>query len=341
MSESLAPVGLINGLTYSVPIDGVIRMGYVLKRQDRRLPAKDDQFTITRKFKDASGSWAPHPLDALLREEHGEDVGNGEKKLRRIPVRIAFDTPSLSISEQFAAFSAEGRPHCVGNGCKAKRRDLATGAVSEVDCPGPDGCEYGQANRCDAFVRLLVQIDHPDAAGGNFILRSGSINAVTDCRTVLESLATMYGGLSGLAMWLTLEAKSSTLSRQSVFWYASLRPRFADLYEGARLVQSRRQREADAGMNRAAYEAMLTALRNNGAFGETAEDATQMEDLLVARFSEDTDDGVRSIKIAARTQGDVAGLTASLTERLTTQAQAARAIPAFGGTDSADKPDGH
>jgi hypothetical protein len=330
MSESLTPAGLISGLTYSVPVDGVIRMGYVVKRQDRRLPAKDDQFTITRKFKDASGAWVPHSLDDALRTEFGETEGNGEKKLRRIPVRIAFDNPSLSISEQFAAFNTDGRPMCVGNGCKAKRRDGATGAVVEVDCPGPDGCDYGHANRCDAFVRLLVQIDHPDAAGCHFILRSGSINAVTDCRTVLESLATMFGGLSGLPMWLTLEAKSSTLSRQSTFWYASLRPRFGDLFEGAKLIQSRRQLEAEARMNRAGYEGMLMVLRNNGAFGETGEDAAQMEDLLIARFTEDTEEGQHSVKIAARAGTEVAGLAASLTERLTKQAQAAKAGGAAG-----------
>ena len=60
MTEITTPSGLINGLTYSVPLDGVIRMGFAVKRGDgKRLPQKDDQFTITRKFKDASGSWAP------------------------------------------------------------------------------------------------------------------------------------------------------------------------------------------------------------------------------------------------------------------------------------------
>lgn len=337
MPESTFPIGLIKGLTYSVPVDGAIRMGHLVQREDRRLPAKDDQFTITRKFKDASGNWAPHPLDDALREQYGEDDASGGKKLRRIPLRIAFDTPSLSISEQFCAFNADGRPLCVGDGCKARRRDLATGKVAEADCRGPDGCEYGQANRCDAFVRLLVQIDHRDAAGCHFILRSSSINAVTDCRTVLESLAAMFGGLAGLPMWLTLEAKSSTLSGQSTFWHASLRPRFGELCEGARLVQSRRQLESEAGINRPGYEAMLLALRNNGAFAETGEDAAQMEDLLTARFGEDTDDGRHSVRMTARAGKEISGVAASLSERLSRQAYAAKTpATADGGVTAGD-----
>lgn len=333
MPDALTPASLIHGLTYTIPADGVIRTGRLVVRDGRRLPAQDDQFTITRKFQDASGAWAPHPLDGALREQFGEDDGGG-KRLLRIPVRIAFDTPGLSISEQFCAFNADGRPQCVGNGCKGRRCDPATGQAAELDCPGPDGCEYGQAHRCGAFMRLLVQIDHPDAAGCHFILRSGSINAVTDCRTMLEGLGTLFGGLSGLPMWLTLEAKSSRLSGQAIFWHASLRPRFGDLCAGAKLIQSRRQLEAEAGMNRVGYEAMLLALRNNGAFGESGEDAAQMEDLLVARFGEPAGDDRRPVRMAAGAGQEVAGVAANLTDRLTKQAQAATALAVAGHGDA-------
>jgi hypothetical protein len=315
------PVGLLGGLTYSVPIDGVVRMGRAVERGGKRLPQKDDQFTITRKFK-LGGNWVAHPVDAKLRDQYGEDDGNGQKKLRRIPVRIAFDTPGLSMSEQFAVFSVEGRPVCVGNGCKGKRRDV-NGTMAEVECPGPDGCEFGQQYRCDALVRLLVQIDDPVADGGHFILRSGSINAVTDCRTVLESLAKVFGGtLAGVPMWLTLEAKSSSLSRQTVFWYASLRPRFPSLIEGAKLIRKLRQEEVDAGIDRASYEAMLLALRNNGTFAETSEDSEQFEDLLVARFSDEGDDGRRQVEIAGPRDSTALSTTmANLGQRLTEQSQ--------------------
>lgn len=333
-NEVSIPVGLLGGLTYSVPVDGVIRMGGVVERSGRRLPKKDDEFTITRKFKNG-GNWAPHPVDAALREAHGEEDGNGQKKLRRIPVLIAFDTPSLSMSEQFAVFSDKGRPVCVGNGCKGKRRDISTdengvahaGAVVDVDCQGPDACQFGQDYRCDALLRLLVQIDHEEAEGGHFILRSGSINAVTDCRTVLESMAKLFGGrLAGLPMWLTLEAKSSSQSHQTVFWYASLRPRFRSLVDGAGLIQKVRTAETEAKMDRDAYEQMLVALRNNGAFAETSEDSAQFEDLLVARFTDEGEDGPREVRIAARAEaGKLDAVMTNLSERLQTQSQGAKA----------------
>lgn len=316
-----APTGLLNGLTYSVPIDGVIRMGRVVVRGDRRLPAKDDEFTVTRKHKDDTGAWARHALDQVLREKYGEVQPDGTKKLRRIPVKVGFDLPNLSITEQFAVFSREGRPVCVGNGCTGKRRDPASGNVGEVNCPGPDACPFGRENRCDAFVRLMVQVEEADLGVCNLILRSGSINAVTDCRTVLESLSKLYGGIAELPMWLTLEAKSSSLSRQSTFWYASLRPAFASLQEGARLIKGRREADQAVGMDRGAYEAMLVTLRNNGSFAETGEDSDQIEDLIVARFSDEGEDGAHTVNVGLR--GAAAGPdVVSLTNRLMSQAQA-------------------
>jgi hypothetical protein len=278
MSDSIIPAGLLRSLSYSIPIDGVIRTGSIVLRGGKRLPQQDDEFTITTKYNE-DGAWVPHLIDEALREHHAQGA---EGKLRRIPIVIAFDMPELTINEQFAAFTRQGRPLCVGDGCSARRRE--NGHVAPVDCAGPDDCAFGAQNRCDAFFRLIVQIDHPQAQGQHFILRSGSINAVSDCRTTLESLKHLYGGLAGLPMWLTLEAKSSAMSNQSVFWHASLRPRLP-LIESARVLKEFQNVERQAGLNRTAFEQVLLALRANGAFADPGDNGDQIEDLILGRFA--------------------------------------------------------
>lgn len=305
MSATNLSANLLAGLAYTFPIEGAIRMGFVVERNGKRLPQKDDQFSVTMKYKSGNG-WVPHPLDAKLRAEFGEDVGDdegpGSKKLRKIPVVIAFDNPDLTISEQYAAFTREGRQLCVGNGDSARRRDEAAGTVEDVAC-NPATCSFGYENRCEPFMRTLVQIEGQGHEGSCFIVRTGSHNAVVDVRTTLESCKALFGGLAGLPMWLTLEAKSSTQSRQSTFWYASLRPRLATHRDSAKAIKDFKKAEEDAGLNRQAYEDTLVALRSNGGMGgfnESPDDDAQFEDLVVARFTERSGEGARTIAVGAR-----------------------------------------
>ena len=325
MNANSTATGLLTGLTYTVPIAGVIRTGYIVSRHGKRLPYGDDEFSITLKHKDANGAWATHPLDQSLREAHGVTVEGG-KKLRRIPVVIAFDNPNLSLSEQFAVFNRDGRPMCVGNGCTAKRRDPAIVAVAELPCPGPDGCDYGEQNRCDALARLLLQLDGQEHEGAYFILRTGSINAVTDLRTTLEMMSKLFGGLAGLKMWLTLEAKSSSQSMGTTFWHASLRLRDNTLTSAAQALTASRKAEKDVGINRDEFEAMLLTLRGNGAFSETREDADQFEDLVEARFL-DGASGDHVVRVSAQASKAAAGAGdfTDLTSRLVAQAAAGAA----------------
>lgn len=325
-----SPSGLLNGLTYSVPVAGTIRLGRMVTRNNRRLPEKDDQFTVTLKHKEtATGQWAIHPVNGTLVERYGTPVevdpqgeSKAQAKLRRIPVKIAFDNPNLSLSEQYAVFNRDSRPMCVGNGVTAKRRDINTGMVSETPCAGPDSCPYGVENRCDAIARLIVQIDDESTADEYFILRTGSINAVSDCRTVLESYSKLFGALADLPMWLTFEAKSSSQSMQTTFWYASLKPRFKGMAEGAKLLKARREADAEAGLDRRAYEDSLMALRKNGSFADHAEDTDQFEDLIVGRFVDDSGEDRKIIKISG-TQSGVSASVAEVSNALLAHAQAA------------------
>jgi len=66
MNQSLAPTGLIRGLSYAFPTSGTIRVGHSrpIARQGRvdKEPVKDDEFTLTTKIKDVDGLWQRHSV---------------------------------------------------------------------------------------------------------------------------------------------------------------------------------------------------------------------------------------------------------------------------------------
>lgn len=228
--------GLLHGLTYQTPVIGTIRIGSVEDRDGLALPKADGQFSVYTRYRDDAGEWVEH--DAMNGLATNKDFLVNEK-FRRIPVRIIYDNPNLNLGEQYAAFTKEGRPACVGNGDKAKQAGLS-GDIKEVTCPGPSLCVFGKdsEHRCDAFARALFHIEGQDASEGAFIFRTGSYNSVNDLRVRLQSLYAGFGKkLSGLPMMLTMRLKSTAQSRNKAFFYVSLEPRFASFADGLLISQ--------------------------------------------------------------------------------------------------------
>lgn len=322
---------MLPGLMYGFPIEGVIRNGAV----DGTEPVALDEFILTTKIKNETGEWIRHALDQKLRDEHGVDV-DGTKKLRRIPIVVPFDSTLLTLHEQYAAFTPEGRALCVGDGNKAKRRILLTNGNYNVEtcaCPGSRSCGFGQANRCDLLMRLKVRIDGQSDMDGLFILRSGSINGVTESRAFLEHLRAMLGDrLAGVPLWLTLEPKQSAASNHSVFWHVSLRPRFESLVAEALAMKQRLGAEVEAGLCRETAEKRLLALMGNGAFADDAEDdAAQFQELLSARFVNTGSDGDHVVTVTSSADGlqqltATSGALAAISQRYSAAASEAVAV---------------
>jgi len=62
---------MIQGLMITPPVIGRIAIGKVVERNGKRLPEKDDEFTITTQVQ-SRGQWILHPLDEALRQaQHG------------------------------------------------------------------------------------------------------------------------------------------------------------------------------------------------------------------------------------------------------------------------------
>lgn len=106
---------MIKSLAITPPILGRISIGKIVEKNGKRIPEKDDQFTITSQIQSKDG-WVKHPMNETLRAKAGNN------KLRSIPVRMIFNDPELNIRAEYTLFDRQtGRPVCIGNGETCQR----------------------------------------------------------------------------------------------------------------------------------------------------------------------------------------------------------------------------
>ena len=206
---------MIKGLAITPPILGRISIGKMVEKNGKRLPEKDDQFTITSQIQNKDSGWVKHPLDEQLRAK----VPN--QKLRSIPVRMIFNDPELNLRAEYSLFDRQtGRPVCVGNGETCQR--LTNQGVEQHPCPSPDLCPLAQGSLCKPYGRLYVNLDESDELG-TFIFRTTGFNSI---RTLAARLsyyhAASNGLLSCLPLQLTLRGKSTIQSYRTPVYYVDL-----------------------------------------------------------------------------------------------------------------------
>jgi len=206
---------MIKGLAITPPILGRISIGRIIEKNGKRLPEKDDQFTITSQIQSKDSGWIKHPLDEQLR------VKAPNQKLRSIPVRMIFNDPELNLRAEYSLFDRQtGRPVCVGNGETCQR--LTSQGVEQHSCPSPDLCSIAQGGHCKPYGRLHVNLDESDELG-TFIFRTTGFNSI---RTLTARLsyyhAASNGLLSCLPLQLTLRGNSKTQSYRQPVYYVDL-----------------------------------------------------------------------------------------------------------------------
>ena len=119
---------MLKGLALTPPVVGRIAIGKMVERNSKRLPEKDDEFTVTSQIQSKDG-WIPHPHNESLRKEPGQ-------KLRSIPIRFLFDDPDLNFRVKYTMFDRQsGRPVCVGDGDSCRRATSA--GMQSMPCPTP------------------------------------------------------------------------------------------------------------------------------------------------------------------------------------------------------------
>ncbi|WP_348719753.1 hydrolase or metal-binding protein, partial [uncultured Alcanivorax sp.] len=205
---------MIKGLAITPPVIGRISIGRMVEKNGKRLPEKDDQFTITTQIQTREG-WLPHPLDEALRQE-----GQG-KKLRSIPVTLPFNDPDLNLRAEYTFFERKsGRPLCSGDGESCRRR--TDQGLEQLPCPSPDLCEFGAHDLCKPYGRLYVRIGEEDELGC-FVFRTTGYNSIRTLAARLRYFHAISGGnLATLPLELKLRGKSTTQSHRAPIYYVDL-----------------------------------------------------------------------------------------------------------------------
>lgn len=205
---------MIKGLAITPPVLGRISIGKIVEKNGKRLPEKDDQFTITSQIQNKDG-WVKHPFDEQLRAKAQN------QKLRTIPVRMIFNDPELNLRAEYSLFDRQtGRLICSGNGETCQR--LGQNGIEQHPCPSPDLCPLAQGGLCKPYGRLYVNLDESDELG-SFIFRTTGFNSIRTLAARLRYYHAASGDLlSCLPLQLTLRGKSTMQSYRTPIYYVDL-----------------------------------------------------------------------------------------------------------------------
>ncbi|MGE1082362.1 hydrolase or metal-binding protein [Pseudomonas shirazensis] len=255
---------MLKGLAITPPVLGRISIGKVVEKNGKRLPEKDDQFTITSQVQSRDG-WLLHPLNEELRK--GQDG-----KLRSIPIRLLFNEPDLNFRADYSLFDrTTGRPLCVGNGETCKR--LTKDGIQSLPCPSPDGCSLAQGNACKPYGRLNVVIGEDDPLG-SFVFRTTGFNSIRTLTARLQYFQAISGNrLACLPLELRLRGKSTRQSHGTPIFYVDITVRSGLSMEHALLEANQLDETRQAsGFDQTALDRAARQGFNNGAFEDSEED---------------------------------------------------------------------
>ena len=292
---------MLKGLAITPPVLGRISIGKVIEKNGKRLPEKDDQFTITSQVQGKDG-WLLHPLNDELRQ-------NKDDKLRSIPVRLLFNEPELNFRADYTLFDRQtGRPACVGNGETCKR--LGKDGIESLPCPSPDACPLAKGNACKPYGRMNVVIGDEDALG-SFVFRTTGFNSIRTLIARLQYFRAISGDrLACLPLELRLRGKSTRQSHGTPIFYVDLTLRSGmpveEVLLAARALDEARQA---AGFDQSALDAIARMGLGNGAFEDDGEDSSAIVEELFPVGSPST------------TQPNSTVHTQSLAEKLEAQSQ--------------------
>jgi hypothetical protein len=255
---------MLKGLAITPPVLGRISIGKVIEKNGKRLPEKDDQFTITSQLQSKDG-WLLHPFNDELRQGKND-------KLRSIPVRLLFNEPEMNFRTAYTLFDRQsGRPVCVGNGETCKR--VTHDGMQSLPCPSPDACPLAKGGACKPYGRLNVVIGDEDPLG-SFVFRTTGFNSIRTLAARLHYFQAISGNrLACLPLELRLRGKSTRQSYGTPIFYVDLTVRsgmdMAEALATASEIDSQRQA---IGFNQAALDDAARRGFGNGAFEDSEED---------------------------------------------------------------------
>ena len=270
---------MLKGLAITPPVLGRISIGKVIERNGKRLPEKDDQFTITSQVQGKHG-WLLHPLNDELRKGQ-------EDKLRSIPVRLFFNEPELNIRADYTLFDRQsGRPLCVGNGETCKR--VTQDGMQSLPCPSPDACPLAKGGACKPYGRLNVLIGDDDPLG-SFVFRTTGFNSIRTLAARLHYFQAISGNrLACLPLELRLRGKSTRQSHGTPIFYVDLTVRGGmNMVEALQAANNLDEQRLSTGFDQNALDDAARRGFANGAFEDSEEDrGALIEEFFTAESTE-------------------------------------------------------
>ena len=277
---------MLKGLAITPPVLGRISIGKVVEKNGKRLPEKDDQFTITTQIQ-LRDHWLTHPLDEELRKAQGGKIRS-----------MLFNAPDLNFRAEYCLFDRQtGRPICMGNGETCKRR--GDKGIESLPCPSPDGCPLAKGGACKPYGRLNVAIGDEDSLG-SFVFRTTGFNSIRTLAARLQYLQAISGDrLACLPLELRLRGKSTRQSHGLPIFYVDITVRDGMSMEGA----LQHAREIDdvrhaAGFDQKALDAAAKSGLANGNFEDSEEEG---EAIVEELFPEGPTNAVTSPTTADKT----------------------------------------
>lgn len=305
---------MLKGLALTPPIIGRIAIGKVVEKNGKRLPEKDDEFTLTSQIQGRDG-WINHPLDETLR-------AGATAKLRSIPVRLLFDDPELNFRAHYSLFDRmSGRLLCAGNGQTCRR--MTESGLQSLPCPSPELCEIGREGHCKPYGRLNVRIGDDDELG-SFVFRTTGYNSIRTLAVRLRYFHAVSGGLlSAMPLELRLRGKSTTQSRRAPIYYVDLTVRTGmTLGEVISFAKAHAQERIEFGFDQAGLDDAARACLSEGGFEETSE---EMVSVLEEFFPPENTEPEAEEAVSS---GATAGLADKLRRRAS--AQTGKTFPELG-----------
>ncbi len=283
---------MLKGLALTPPVVGRISIGRVVERNSKKLPKKDDEFTLTTQTQIRDG-WVLHPLDEQLRQAQAQAQpssrkGDAKVKLRQIPIRLLFNDPDLNLRANYCLFDRNtGRPLCVGNGETCRRSTID--GIQSLPCPAPEACELAERG-CRPFGRLNVRIGEEDELG-SFVFRTTGFNSIRTLATRLKYFQAVSGdNLATLPLELRLRGKSTRQSFNEPIFYVDLTVRTGStLTEAISQAKAETQARQEAGFSQAELDKAAREGLAQGAFEESVEEgASVVEEFYPPEDAEDS-----------------------------------------------------
>lgn len=321
---------MIKGLAITPPILGRISIGKIVEKEGKRLPQKDDQFSITTQIQNKDG-WVKHPLDELLRQQQSQASTH---KLRTIPVRLLFNDPDLNLRAEYSMFDRQtGRAICVGNGETCKR--FSKDGYEQLPCPSPDLCPLGKNGNCKPYGRLNVCItpeytarnaidsntnsQHQEDELGTFIFRTTGFNSIRTLAARLSYYHAVSGNLlSCLPLQLKLRGKSTTQSYRSAIYYVDLTVRDGiTLNEALQQARQFNQQRQETGFDQGALDQAAKTGLDNGLFELGEDEAGEVfEEFYGCANAEALQGGQQDIDYSEKTNQEKSSLKQKLGNRI-------------------------